>query len=159
MRGRKPIPTAIKLAHGNPGHRPLNDQEPSHDALPVECPDELTDPVARAEWERVATGLSESGQVTTMDRTTLLGYCLKYAQWKSLEEEARKHPFVVKAPSGYPIPNPALGMANKVFGLMLKAAAELGITPSSRSRVKAKPVEQNDTFESRQRSRPVLVVK
>lgn len=113
----------------------MNDAEPEHPALDAVCPDDLVDPVARVEWDRIAPQLTRSGQVTTMDRTTLIGYCLKYAQWKALEHEARVHPFIVKSPSGYPIPNPALGMANKVFGLMLKAAAELGITPSSRSRV------------------------
>jgi P27 family predicted phage terminase small subunit len=79
--------------------------------------------------------LIDRGQVTTVDRAVLAGYCLKYAQWQALEKEAATHPFIVRSPNGYPLPNPALCMANKVFGLMLKAAAELGITPSSRSRV------------------------
>ncbi len=26
--GRKPIPTKLKILHGNPGKRPLNDKEP-----------------------------------------------------------------------------------------------------------------------------------
>lgn len=135
MRGRKPQPTSLKVIRGNPGRRPLNESEPDHPAIESDCPDDLVDPVARAEWDRVTPQLIQCGQVTTMDRATLIGYCLKYAQWKALEAEARNHPFIVKSPNGYPIPNPALGMANKVFSLMLKAAAELGITPSSRSRV------------------------
>jgi P27 family predicted phage terminase small subunit len=135
MRGRKPQPTVLKVIRGNPGRRPLNKSEPEHPGIDGACPDDLVDPVARAEWDRITPQLTQSGQVTMMDRSTLIGYCLKYAQWKALEDEARKHPFIVKSPSGYPIPNPALGMANKAFALMLKAAAELGITPSSRSRV------------------------
>jgi P27 family predicted phage terminase small subunit len=146
MRGRKPHPTALKLQRNNPGHKPLNYDEPKHDPLDQACPAELTDPAAQAEWARLADVLSERGQVTTVDRATLIGYCLKYAQWRALEIEAAQHAFVVKAPSGYPIPNPALGMANKVFGLMLKAAAELGITPSSRSRVHALKAESEDAF-------------
>lgn len=137
MRGRKPQPTALKVLRGNPGRRPLNAAEPVHDPLPTDCPDDLVDPVARAEWTRIAPMLITRGQVTSVDRSTLIGYCFKYAQWKALEDDARKHPFIVKSPNGYPLPNPALGMANKVFGLMLKAAAELGITPSARSRVAA----------------------
>ena len=137
MRGRKPVPTVVKLAQGNPGHRPLNIDEPVHAPMDVTCPDDLVDPVARAEWDRVAPTLSARGHVTLVDRAVLVGYCVKYGQWRALESEARAHAFIVATPSGYPIPNPALGMANKVFGLMLKAAAELGITPSSRSRVMA----------------------
>lgn len=117
----------------------MNDSEPDYPALTHDCPDDIADPAARAEWDRVAPQLVLSGQVTVVDRATLIGYCLKFAQWKALEAEARNHPFIVRSPSGYPIPNPALGMANKVFALMLKAAAELGITPSSRSRVHVVP--------------------
>jgi P27 family predicted phage terminase small subunit len=135
VRGRKPQPTKLKVIRGNPGKRPLNDSEPTHPALETACPDDLVDPVARTEWDRLAPQLISSGQVTMVDRGTLMGYCLKYAQWKALEAEAKNHPFIVRSPSGYPIPNPALGMANRAFALMLKAAAELGITPSSRSRV------------------------
>jgi P27 family predicted phage terminase small subunit len=136
MRGRKRTPTKLKIVRGNPGKRAINATEPEHPPIiDAACPEDLVDPAARAEWTRVATTLIRVGQVSIVDRVTLIGYCLKYAQWKALEEEARKHPFIVKAPSGYPIPNPALGMANKVFALMLKAAAELGITPASRSRV------------------------
>lgn len=137
MRGRKPQPTALRVLRGNPGRRPLNLQEPVHDGLDHACPDDLVDAVARAEWDRVAPMLIDRGQVTVVDRSVFVGYCLKYAQWRALEAEAAAHPFIVKSPSGYPIPNPALGMANKVFALMLKAAAELGITPSARSRVTA----------------------
>ena len=135
MKGRKPQPTALKLLRGNPGQGPINRHEPAHLPLESAIPAELTDPLARSEWERVATMLIERGQVTTVDRAVLAGYCLKYAQWQALEKEAATHPFIVRSPNGYPLPNPALCMANKVFGLLLKAAAELGITPSSRSRV------------------------
>jgi P27 family predicted phage terminase small subunit len=140
MRARKPQqPTALRLLRGNPGKRPINRHEPRPAPLPVDCPDVLTDAAARAEWDRVAPGLIGSGQVTTIDRATLIGYCQKYAQWQALEREAAQHPFLVRAPSGYPMPNPALGMANKAFNLMLRAAAELGMTPSGRSRVSVVP--------------------
>jgi P27 family predicted phage terminase small subunit len=154
VQGRKPLPLAVALATNNPGRRPLNHHQPTHNALDPECPDDLLDPIARAEWTRLAGALSDRGHCMATDRNALVGYCLKYAQWRALEEEARKHPFVVKAPSGYPIPNPALGMANKVFSLLLKTAAELGLTPSSRTRVvAAKGAEQGDAFTNFQRRR------
>jgi P27 family predicted phage terminase small subunit len=134
-RGPRPQPTALKMLRGNPGRRPLNDREPQHAALmSLDAPENLTGD-ARVEWDRVVEALTSAGQVTEVDRGTLIAYCLKFGQWQELEAEAKKHPFIVRAPSGYPIPNPAIGMANRCFALMLKAAAELGITPSSRSRV------------------------
>src|SRR5678815_5520444 len=111
MRGRKPEPTVLKILRGNPGKRELNLAAPEHPVLSEECPDDLVDETARAEWTRICHQLIATGQVTVVDRTTLIGYCLKYGQWKKIEDEARKHPFIVKSPSGYPIPNPALGMA------------------------------------------------
>ena len=137
--GRRPHPTALKILRGNPGKRRLNPAEPTHPALAVACPAALVDALAREEWERIAPGLIQQGQVTTVDRATLMGYCVKYAQWQALETEARQHPTIVRAPSGYPIANPLLGMANRALHLMLKTAMELGITPSARSRVVAAP--------------------
>lgn len=135
--GRKPQPTQLKLLRGNPGRRTINRAEPRPGALEPTVPKELRDRAARAEWTRLAPQLFPSGHVTTVDRGALIGYCLKYAQWLKLEKEAAKTPAILKTAKGYPIPNPALGMANKLFALVLKAAAELGITPSSRSRVAA----------------------
>jgi len=139
MSGPRRQPTVLRIMRGNPGKRRINHQEPQHPALANICPDILTNPVARAEWDRVAPGLIGCGQVTVVDRAVLIGYCQKWAQWQALEQEAAQHPFLVRAPTGYPIPNPALGMANKAFNLMLKAAAELGMTPAGRSRVTVTP--------------------
>jgi len=166
MRGRKPQPTTLKLLRNNPGRRPVNELEPTHDALDASIPAELLNAAVAAgswqaaavgEWQRVIGTLAR-GQVTTVDRAALLGYCVKFGQWWALETEAASHPFLVRAPSGYPIPNPALGMANKAFKLMLTAAIELGITPSSRSRIVLAPLEQNtgpvvDAFTAFQRRR------
>ena len=41
MRGRPPVPTNIKILMGNPGHRPLNNQEPQLPIEAPECPDWL----------------------------------------------------------------------------------------------------------------------
>lgn len=135
MRGRKPIPTAMKILTGNPGHRPLPANEPQHDPLSCsDCPPELT-AAARTEWDRIAPLLIDRGQVTVVDRAVLAGYCTKYAQWQELEAAAVGEPFVLTRKSGSLFVNPIHGMANRALALMLKAAAEIGITPSSRTRV------------------------
>jgi len=131
----------LRVLRGNPGKRHVNKlkSEPKPGPLAVECPAELADPIARAEWERVAPGLILSGQVTVVDRANLIGYCQKWGQWVALEREEASHPFIVRAPTGSPMTNPALSLANKTFNLMLKAAAELGMTPAGRSRVSVSP--------------------
>ena len=37
-RGRKPKPTALKVLEGNPGKRPLNENEPKPERKAPECP-------------------------------------------------------------------------------------------------------------------------
>ena len=139
-RGRKPQPTKLRILRGNPGRRTINRDEPTPGALEPTAPAELRDRAARAEWTRLAPELFPSGHVTIVDRGALIGYCLKYAQWLKAERAAARKPLILTTAKGYPIPNPALGLANKLFALVLKASAELGITPSSRSRVAANSV-------------------
>jgi P27 family predicted phage terminase small subunit len=141
MKGRKPVPTTLKLLRGNPGRREINSAEPMPPPLEAEpVPHELKDAHARREWTRIAPGLIACGQVTMADRTLLVCYCLKYGQWLRLEEEALRHPLIVKGASGNPISNPAIRLANRTLDLVIRAAAELGITPTARTRVTKTPV-------------------
>jgi P27 family predicted phage terminase small subunit len=153
MRGRKPVPIVLRMLQNNPGRRPFNEHEPQHEGIDTSCPPELTDPVAQAEWARVAPPLSARRQVTVVDRATLIGYCLKYGQWQALEIEGAKHAALVRGPGGSVMANPALRLANATFVLVLKAAAELGITPSSRSRVSTGPNLPDDAFDRFQQQR------
>jgi P27 family predicted phage terminase small subunit len=160
VRGRKPTPTDIRLARGARTKRRINATEPRHAAIDIgeDAPADLTDDVAIGEWRRVIDTLSR-GHITTVDRPTLIAYCRKYAQWRRFEDAAAADPPTIRAPSGYMMPNPLIGMANKALGMMLKAAAELGVTPSSRSRVHAaayqepKPGTNVDDFTAWQRKR------
>ena len=129
----------LRLMRGNPGKRKINRAEPQPAPLSLECPAMLRDPEARAEWDRVAPGLVASGQVTTVDRALLVGYCQKWAQWQALEAAAADHAFIVKGPNGQPLANPALSLAFKAFNLLIRSAAELGMTPSARSKVTVTP--------------------
>jgi P27 family predicted phage terminase small subunit len=142
MRGRKPTPLNLQLLRGNPGKRPLNMDEPVPPPLSAEpVPAELIDREARDEWTRIAPGLIACGQVTMADRTLLVAYCLKYGQWLRLEAEARKHPMIVKGARGTPLSNPAVRLANQTLDLVIRAAAELGITPTARTRVARTPIQ------------------
>ena len=51
-RGRKPLPTALKVLEGDrgKGRRPLNTDEPTPPQVNVECPDWLM-PEAQQEWQ------------------------------------------------------------------------------------------------------------
>jgi len=148
MRGRKPKPTALKLRDGNPGRRPLNVREPEPPAPDNdfdEPPPELTDPRAAAEWRRLAPMLRRCRQVTEADRAALFALCVEWARYLEAREFAQ--PRVIASPSGYAMPNPWLGIQNRALAACLKLWPELGLTPSSRSRVQTEgPGPAGDAF-------------
>lgn len=123
--GRKPMSAALRLLRGNTnkGRVPT---PPVYGAMDPKCPAELTDKVARAEWDRVAPDLARTKQVTAMERAVLMVYCQQYADWLRYTKRAAKDA-------------KAQRQANQALALMLRAAAELGMTSTSRNRVAGVP--------------------
>lgn len=146
MRGRKPVPTVLRLLRGNPRQHPVNKHEPKPEPLTTACPPELTDPESIAEWHRTIVQAIDIGQITGTDRVLAITHCELWATWRSQLADALKFPHVVASgPQKHPIPNPARCMANKTLMILVRVDAELGLTPSSRSRVSVgKPSEEGD---------------
>jgi len=146
MRGRKPTPTAVRALQGNPGKRRLNDAEPQPPPLagrveaasadPDAPPgDVLRSPLAVAEWRRLVPMLRQCRQITEADRAALIALCLEYARYLDATAKVDQAGMVVKSPSGYPMQNPYLSIARGALIACTKLWVELGLTPSSRSRV------------------------
>ena len=138
MRGRRPKPTRLKVLTGNPGKRPLNDQEPLPDAAVPECPPELG-PAAQREWHRLCGELTKLGLLTNLDRAALAAYCFAYGMWAEATEAIQKYGTMVKSPTGYPMQSPYVSIANRQTEIMMRIASEFGFAPASRSRICAKP--------------------
>lgn len=138
-RGPKHTPTVLKLLRGNPGQRPINLDEPQPDPLEVDCPAELVDLMARAEWTRAIVPAIGIGQITSADRTLAIAHCELWATWQSQLTEAARHPHVVATGKHkYPLPNPARVMANKTLHLLATVDEKLGFSPTSRCKVQVK---------------------
>ena len=139
MKGRKPAPTVQRRLAGNTQRRPFNLLEPTPPAVDetfdTPPPDLDALPDAQREWRRLAPLLRRCRQITEADRAALLALCIEWAAY--LEARAHAYPRVVRAPSGYAMPNPWLGIRNRALAACLKLWPELGLTPSSRSRVSA----------------------
>ena len=133
-RGRKPKPTNLKVLEGNPGQRPLNDNEPKPDKKAPTCPAWL-EPEAKKEWRRMSKQLEQLGLLTELDRAAFAAYCQAYARWKEAEEFITKHGSMIRTPNGYLQQVPQVSIAQTNQNLMLKYCAEFGLTPSSRSRI------------------------
>jgi P27 family predicted phage terminase small subunit len=135
MRGRKPIPTSIKRARGNPGKRPLNNNEPQPDKKVPRCPSFL-DADAKRIWGHLSKMLLSNGVLTEMDWLALATLCQAWSRWKYAEEHLQKFGAVILSPEKkFPIQSPYLAVSNKCVEQITKLAIEFGMTPSSRSRV------------------------
>lgn len=168
MRGRKPKPTHLKLVAGNPGRRPLNDQEPTPARTRPSAPAHVSDK-ARETWGYVTAILDRMGILTEADAIGVEMLCEAYAD-KLAARAALALPVVVKrkdkesgADVEYTI---AEGGARTYLGFgkdgvmirqrpevaMIADAdrrirgwlAEFGMTASARTRVKASEPETGD---------------
>jgi P27 family predicted phage terminase small subunit len=145
-RGRRPKPTHLKLVEGNPGNRPLNEREPQPRRDEPPCPTWL-DKEAKAEWKRQAPELYAIGVLTVVDGSVLAAYCEAFSLWKRasvrLQKQARNDDkclaegILVTTKSGNVILNPLQGACNVARRDMVRLAAELGLTPSSRANLEA----------------------
>jgi P27 family predicted phage terminase small subunit len=153
IRGTKPAPKHLKLVKGTANRR-INFEEPKLEAMLPEPPPELSAD-AIEEWERVSKRLMAAGMLTAIDRAALAAYCQAYGRWmqaeRALTAMARRDlltdGLLIKTTNGNAIQNPIVGTANKAMTDCVRFAAELGMTPSARSRVRANLDNPNDPSE------------
>jgi P27 family predicted phage terminase small subunit len=133
----KPKPTALKALHGTlrKDRMVVNEPQPTGTAT---CPRHLN-AVAKTEWRRISKELRACGLLTAVDRAALSCYCTAWSHLVEAEEKLATTGLVVISPTGYPIQNPYLGIANRAAELVHKFASEFGLTPSSRSRISINP--------------------
>ena len=137
-RGRKPLPTKLKLIRGTLRSDRRNPNEASLNGGIPTCPRALS-PAAKREWRRVARELAQAGLLTRVDRAGLAAYCAAWSRWIEAEEALRTYGTIIKSQSGYPMVSPYFSVASKSLEQMRLLLGEFGMTPSSRSRVNAQP--------------------
>jgi P27 family predicted phage terminase small subunit len=91
----------------------------------------------KEKWKSTVRELHPLGLVTTIDKDALAMYCTIYVRWVKAEKMVRDKGEIIKTAAGNIIQNPYLSIANRALDQLNKLGAEFGMTPSSRSRVKA----------------------
>ena len=138
MRGRKPKPTHLKLITGNPGKRPFNRFEPKPQGDLAEPPEWFTDE-QKAGW-RYAIEHAPSGLLKKLDASILAVWVVAESLHRDAAQKVATFGTVIKAPvTGVPIQSPYMAIVNRQALIMVKSAAELGFTPSSRTRITVAP--------------------
>lgn len=139
MRGRKPKPTALKVLEGKTGSV-MNNREPLPEKGLVSSPDWLT-PNQKASWDYWIDNAPKN-LLTSIDKNVLTVYVVAEDIHRQAVEAIREAGLIVPSPvKGEPMQNPWLAILNKQALILLKAGAELGFSPSSRSRVSIDPID------------------
>lgn len=136
MKGRKPKPSYLRVLDGNAGRRPQNADEPQPVGALEEDPPpaELSD--AQKEVWRRAIANSPAGLLRKLDWAVFEQWVVHHANFLDAANRVRKAGQLIKKGEDGWDWNPYMSIMNKQSALALKCAAELGFTPSSRSRVK-----------------------
>lgn len=134
-RGRKPKPTAQKELAGNPGKRELNHAEPDFTKVTDIDPPEWMERRAQDMWRHLIPELLKEKILCVTDLHNVEAFCVSYDKWRMSEEAVQQHGILIHTESGAVIKNPALTAANEALRQIASFGAQLGLDPSSRSRI------------------------
>ncbi|EAQ23227.1 phage terminase small subunit P27 family [Roseovarius sp. 217] len=124
------------------GTKPHLSTEP--DALSdLPAPDWLSDASA-AEWARVMPILIERRILTNADLASLENFCISIGTVREMEAHLQEHGHILKDLDGKMRRNPAVGIQSDAMTRSRLLAAELGLTPVSRSRPAIRDDEDDD---------------
>ena len=146
MAGRPPKPTALKIAEGNRGRRPLN----FHDEVKPDELDELTppawlSPTAQRVWKEDIPAMAKIRLVTKADRNSFAVLCQETANY--IDAQTAINALVEKMPPGQsalimgskegkqPQPNPFLIVQSMATKKIIALSREFGKTPVGRKQL------------------------
>ena len=98
---------------------------------------------AAAEWSRVMPILAERRILTAADLGSLENYCIAIGTVREMERHLQEHGHVLTI-DGAMKRNPAVGIQSDAMTRSRLLAAELGLTPVSRSRPAIRDDEDDD---------------
>lgn len=150
VRGRKPQATAIKVASGafqkDPQRR--NHDEPIAKLGEPEMPEAVaSDETAKKRWVWVCEQLKSMNLLHQTDQGLIAGYCLDYSMMLSLWEEIKGGNVSYVNAKGSMSVKPQATQFNTFSDRILKREAELGLTPSARTRLRAPQKDEEDPFQ------------
>lgn len=141
-KGRKPVPTAIRLLEGNVGHHPLRENEPKPKPVAPKCPSWLS-PIAKRQWRFLAPELEALGLLTTLDGGALAGLCDAFAQFREATEFLFRHGPVYRRGELLKTTT-QVHVARAAFATYLKLAGEFGLALFARTPISTAPADDDD---------------
>ena len=149
-RGPAPLPTKVKLLHGETRPSRLNPDEPRPPANAPVMPSDLS-PAAQAVWQRVLRDQAP-GVILAAHADVLRVYCeavVRYQEYSGLL--AKTSPLLRGARGSDLVRNPLVAMVRDASDQVRALGRELGLTPSSLTGVHAFPDPAADLLSARRR--------
>lgn len=137
-KGRKSLPENIHKLHGNfrADRHGGGVKAKTVEEIP-DPPDRLDDYAFGAnEWRRLAPELQKLGVLSEIDLTTLEIYCTVFDRWVRAEKDVLVNGYMMETPNGYQQQNPSMQVVNTCVKQMQSLAAEFGMTPATRARMR-----------------------
>ena len=136
MRGRKPEATVVKILSGSKHVREDLENEPIPQG-DLETPPAHFTERQRQIWQD-ALDNAPRGLLRRLDASMLAIWVVACETHEKAADAVSKHGLIVKSPvQGAPMQNPYLPILNRQAEIMLRTAAEMGFSPTSRSRISA----------------------
>lgn len=134
--GVKPKPTFLRVLEGNPGKRPINDKEPKGELI-IKFPraPSYLGQGGQKEWRRTGYNLFKARMLDRLGLPVLEKYCELFEQSIRAYEEVKRGG-LVKDSKGVVRANPYIKIWLECGREMRLLQAEMGLTLSSRSRIK-----------------------
>jgi P27 family predicted phage terminase small subunit len=140
--GRKPKHPDFRVIEGNREHRPIDLNVPRPKSMRPPCP-KILDAVAKRHWRYIVEELEEMGILAHSDLGIIAAAANAYSRWHRAEEQLRaiakepdQYTEVMKTKAGNWIQNPIVGIANSARDALVRYEAELGLSPTSRTRIR-----------------------
>lgn len=160
QRGPKPTSNVIKMLRGNPGRRTLDLSDGVQPEVAVPDPPAHLSLDARKEWRRITVELESVGLISRLDRAALAIYCqtwgrlviaekalsAKQKQAKDSGLDEAEAVFTQQTPTGFMRESALFRVVGKLQQDCDRYLASFGMSPSSRSRVKASENRQGELF-------------
>lgn len=146
MKGRKPLPTNLKLLCGNPGKQKLPKGEPEPDSR-IPTPPLVLNDYALEEWNRVTPVLLALGIISDLTVPAVIAYCDAYSDWRTATEELNRirkeknglATLIQQTSNGNIIPNQLKLVAKAARADMIRYATEFGGTEIAKIRLAIDP--------------------
>jgi P27 family predicted phage terminase small subunit len=99
---------------------------------------------AKAEWQRIMPGLTERRVLTDSDMSTVENYCFAIGEIRRARKTLAKEGDTITSSRGDIKRHPAAQTAFQALTESRRLAAELGLSPASRSKAAATQGKDND---------------